>query len=84
MEISLANSIKHVNYFTFNLCHFKTFHDFITLHNLSMQLAYMMTVYHNAPCVMELLGMFFAKFYDSIPLLGKYCLFQKSKLLLEM
>ena len=33
--------------FIFKLCHFKAFDDYITLHNLSMLLTYIVTFYHN-------------------------------------
>ena len=34
-------------FFSFKLCHFKAFDDYITLHNLSMPLTYIVTLYHN-------------------------------------
>ena len=37
--------ICHV--FNFKLCHFKAFDDYIILHNLSMPLTYIVTLYHN-------------------------------------
>ena len=47
------NILKFVIRFIFKLCHFKAFDDYVTLHNLSMLLTYIVTLNHT----MKLLGM---------------------------
>ena len=46
------NSIKLIrssfsSVFNFKLCHYKALDDYITLHNLSILLTYIGTLYHN-------------------------------------
>ena len=44
-ENDSRNILKFV-IFKFNLCHFKAFDDYVTLHNLRMLLTYIVTLYH--------------------------------------
>ena len=44
MENGSVSNLKFVNCFHF---HLKAFDDYITLHNLSMLLTYIVTLYHN-------------------------------------
>ena len=48
--------LKFANCFLFKLCHFKAFDDYVTLHNLSMLLTYVVTLYH-IKYTIKLLGM---------------------------
>jgi hypothetical protein len=46
MENGSVNILKFVIVFIFKLCHIKAFDDYVTLHNLSMLLTYIVTLYH--------------------------------------
>ena len=55
MENDSVNTLKFVISFIFKLFHFKAFDDYVTLHNSSMLLTYL--VCDPLPHTMKLLGM---------------------------